>query len=60
MSELLREAFREYERKRQWDEINAYGRWRADQLGIAESDVPRLVREWREEHKGKKPRRTVR
>lgn len=47
MSELIREAFREYERKRRWDEINAYGRAKAAELGITEGDVPRIVRESR-------------
>jgi metal-responsive CopG/Arc/MetJ family transcriptional regulator len=34
MSELIREAFREYERKRRWDEINAYGREKAAEFGL--------------------------
>lgn len=53
MSELIREAFREYERKRRWDEINAYGRAKAAELGITEPDVQRIVRESRTE-RGKK------
>ena len=59
MSELIREAFREYEQKRRWDEINAFGRARAAELGITEGDVPRLVNEVRAELRKKpnQPRR---
>ncbi len=57
MSELLREAYREYERKRRWDDLNAYGRQRAAALGIAEEDVPRLVNEVRKEMRSKVDRR---
>ena len=57
MSELIREAFREYEQKRRWDEINDYGRASAAKLGITEQDVPRLVKESRAEHRGKTNRR---
>jgi metal-responsive CopG/Arc/MetJ family transcriptional regulator len=53
MSELMREAFREYERKRRWDEINAYGRSKAAELGIIEEDIPRIVKEWRKEQRAK-------
>jgi len=49
MSELIREAFREYEQKRRWDEINAFGRAKAAELGITNEDVPRLVKEVRAE-----------
>ncbi|MBI4906050.1 MAG: CopG family transcriptional regulator [Acidobacteria bacterium] len=47
MSELMREAYRQYERKRRWDEINEYGRERAAKLGISEKDVPDIVKEHR-------------
>lgn len=59
MSELIREALREYEQKRRWDEINAFGRARAAELGITEDDVPRLVNEVRAEQRKKtnQPRR---
>jgi metal-responsive CopG/Arc/MetJ family transcriptional regulator len=49
MSELIREAFREYEQKRRWDEINAFGRAKAAELGITEDDVTRIVKESRKE-----------
>lgn len=59
MSELIREAFREYEQKRRWDEINAFGRARAAELGITNDDVPRLVNDVRSELRKKpnQPRR---
>jgi CopG family transcriptional regulator / antitoxin EndoAI len=47
MSELVREALRQYERRSWWNEVNAYGRRRAEELGIRESDVERLVQEAR-------------
>lgn len=57
MSELLREAYREYERKRRWDELNSYGAQKAASLGITEADVPRLVKEVRKEMRTKAKRR---
>ena len=47
MSELMREAFRRYQREREWDEANAYGRAKAGQLGLTEADVVRIVKEFR-------------
>jgi len=41
MSELVREALRQYERRAWWDEVNAYGRRRAA------ADVESLVHEFR-------------
>jgi predicted transcriptional regulator len=47
MSELIREALRHYERRAWWDDVNAYGRARAERLGLREEDVDRLVHESR-------------
>jgi CopG family transcriptional regulator / antitoxin EndoAI len=47
MSELVREALRQYERRSWWDEVNGYGRRRAEEVGIGESDVERVVQEAR-------------
>jgi predicted transcriptional regulator len=47
MSELIREALRYYERRSWWDEVNAYGRTRAERRGIREPDVERLIHEVR-------------
>ena len=47
MSELVREALRHYERRSSWDEANAYGRQRAEERGLREGDVERLIHESR-------------
>jgi len=54
MSELVREALRYYERQRWWQEVNAYGRKRAEALGIGEDDVDALIHEFRAEKRGKR------
>lgn len=51
MSELVREALRYYQRGRRWDEINAYGRARAAELGMRESDVVPIVKQFRKERR---------
>ena len=51
MSELVREALRQYERKNWWVEMNAYGRAKADELGLTEADVVPLVKEVRKERR---------
>lgn len=43
MSELIREALRHYERRSWWDDVNAYGRSRAERQGIREQDVDRII-----------------
>jgi len=55
MSELVREALRQYERHRWWEETSAYGRARAQALGIGEDDVGRLIHEARQEKRRKRP-----
>jgi CopG family transcriptional regulator / antitoxin EndoAI len=47
MSELIREALRHYDRRARWDEVNAYGRLHAEELGLREGDVKRLAHESR-------------
>ena len=54
MSELIREALRHYERRSWWDDINAYGRSKAERQGIREQDVERLVHEVRGTKRGAK------
>ncbi len=49
MSELVREALRWYERRQWWEEINTYGRARAQQIGLSESDVVPMVKQVRAE-----------
>ena len=48
-SELFREALRLYLRQMKWAELRRYGAARARDLGIRESDVDRLVQEYRQE-----------
>ena len=57
MSELIREALRNYERYRWWDEVNAYGRAKADERGLTEADVVPLVKQVRKERRSRQPRK---
>jgi len=54
MSELVREALRQYERKNWWDEMNAYGRAKTEERGLTEADVIPLVKEVRKERRARK------
>jgi len=56
ISELVREALRQYERRRSWEETNAYGRGRAKELGIREEDVDRVIHEYRQEKRARRKR----
>jgi predicted transcriptional regulator len=47
MSELVREALRQYERTQWWDSMNTYGRPKAEERGLTEADVVSAVREVR-------------
>jgi predicted transcriptional regulator len=52
MSELVREAFRHYERQRWWDEMNAYGRATAAAAGVeTQDDVVRVIHEHRRQQR---------
>ena len=57
MSELVREALRHYERKKWWEEMNAYGRAKAEELGLDEADVVPLVREVRKQRQARQKSR---
>lgn len=46
-SELLREALRRYIQEQKWRELQEYGVQKAKRLGIRESDVERLITEYR-------------
>lgn len=50
-SEFFREAIRAQILKKELDELKRYGRAQAEKLGITEDDVPRLVKEVRQEMK---------
>jgi predicted transcriptional regulator len=58
MSELVREALRQYERHRWWEETNAYGRARAKALDIRVGDVDRVIHEYRQERRPRHKRTT--
>jgi predicted transcriptional regulator len=53
MSELVREALRYYERRRWWEEMNAYGRAKAEERGLTEADVVPMVKQVREERRSR-------
>jgi predicted transcriptional regulator len=55
MSELVREALRQYERTQWWDRMNAYGRPRAEERGLTEADVVSAVREVRKRRAQERP-----
>jgi hypothetical protein len=47
--EFTREALTAYLAVRRLDRLQAYGQQRADELGLTEADVPRLIAETRRE-----------
>jgi predicted transcriptional regulator len=57
MSELVREALRQYERQHWWDQMNVYGRRTAEVTGInTEADVVDAIHVMRRKaHTRKKP-----
>ena len=55
MSELVREALRQYERTQWWDSMNAYGRPKAEERGLTEADIVSTVREVRRRRAQKRP-----
>jgi hypothetical protein len=59
MSELVREALREYGRKNWWAEMNAFGQAKAAELDLTEADVEQAVHEVRRERAGRCPETKV-
>jgi CopG family transcriptional regulator / antitoxin EndoAI len=53
MSELVREALRQYERQNWWAEMNAFGRAKAAERCLTEADVEQAVSEVRHERAGR-------
>jgi CopG family transcriptional regulator/antitoxin EndoAI len=52
MSELVREALRQYERNQIWEEIGLYGRQSAARAGIkTEEDVVKMIHDFRRERR---------
>jgi CopG family transcriptional regulator/antitoxin EndoAI len=55
MSELVREALRQYEKKSWWDEMNGYGRKSAEAAGVrTEEDVVKATHAMRQEKRARK------
>jgi predicted transcriptional regulator len=54
MSELVREALRHYERRKWLEEINVYGRAKAEELGLGEADVAPMVKQVRKERRARR------
>lgn len=48
-SEFFREAIRRYIEDKKWERIYRYGRLKAQEQGLTEADVERLVDEYRAE-----------
>ena len=48
-SEFFREAIRRYIEEKKWERIYRYGRMKAQEQGLTEADVERLVDEYRAE-----------
>jgi metal-responsive CopG/Arc/MetJ family transcriptional regulator len=48
--ELVREAVERYLKDRRWQRLLAYGEQQARSLGLSDTDVPRLIEEYRREH----------
>ena len=46
-SELFREALRRYLQERRWAALRRYGAQRASSLGLKETDVERVIKEYR-------------
>ena len=53
VDELAEEAIRQGLEDRAWQGLLDYGRERGRASGYTEEDVPRVVREWRQEQRGR-------
>jgi len=49
--ELLQEAIERYLKEKRWQHLLAYGEEQARLLGLTDTDVPRLIDEYRKEHR---------
>ena len=50
VEEVLSEAVDRYIKDQQWAALKQYGNAKSSELGLRESDVPRLIAESRQEH----------
>jgi predicted transcriptional regulator len=53
VDELAEEALRKGLEEQSWQDLLAYGRERGRASGYTEEDVPRVVKEWRSEQRGR-------
>ena len=53
VDQLVEETLRDGLEERSWQELIAYGQERGRISGIVEADVPKVVREWRNEQHGR-------
>ena len=53
MSEPIRKALRQYERKDWWEDMNAYGRAKAAERGLTEADVVPAVNAVRKQRRAR-------
>jgi hypothetical protein len=53
VDELAEAALRKGLEEQSWQDLIAYGRERGRASGYAEEDVPRVVKEWRREQRGR-------
>lgn len=51
--DLVRDAVERYKTDRDWQRLRAYGAARAQELGLSEEDVPRLIAEARRDQRQK-------
>jgi predicted transcriptional regulator len=49
--EIVREALERYLESRRWQRLLLYGEEQARKMGLTESDVPRLIDEYRQERR---------
>ncbi len=53
VDQLAEEALRKGLEEQSWQDLLAYGRERGRASGYTEEDVPRVVKEWRREQRGR-------
>jgi hypothetical protein len=49
VNQVVAEAVDSYIKEKQWEAIKRYGRAKSREMGLTESDVPRLIEEFRQE-----------
>lgn len=59
LSGLVREGLKRLAAEQYWQRVHAVARPRADELGLTEGDVDRLLREFRQEKHAKTSKKTT-